>query len=156
MQDKTINPCREIIMSDYETCTISTGADAPRNDPKNDPKRKGKKKMTNLSDEQFEWVRAQTSQFSGKDSDIYTPQYGVSFFGRDIWVSEKICEWFILHYGTDDIQTSKDEEMRRLYAYVQKFMSSLDNTNFDSHIITAPPDIESSIESYTRKFTKSK
>ena len=78
-------------MSDYETCTISTGADAPRNDPKNDPKRKGKKKLSNLSDDQFEWVKSQTSQFSGKDSDIY-----------------------------------------------------------------APPDIESSIESYTRKFTKTK
>lgn len=150
MQDKTINPCREIIMSDYETCTISTGADATRNDPKNDPNCKGKKKLSNLSDDQFEWVKSQTSHFSGKDSDIYAPQYGVSFFGRDIWVSKKMCEWFILHYGTDDIQTSKDEEMRRLYAYLQKSIADSIANQLDTQIV------DSFIKSYSEVLTKSK
>lgn len=80
-------------------------------------------------------MKNQSHQFSDKDGEIYAPQNGVGFFGRDIWVSKKMCEWFILHYGTDSIQTSKDEEMRRLYDYMQKVMSDSITKELDTQIV---------------------
>lgn len=123
IEHKFINPCKEIIADvtlDYSAFdTVGTYTRTVRNDPKC----RGMKKLSNLSDEQYQWVNDQAAQFDTIDGKIYAPDYGSGFFGRDIWVSQKMCEWFILHYGTDHPEGGHTESLQKMYDYISKAMT---------------------------------